>query len=192
MSEVIYTIKSRSLRALLRSGMTVAFALMRLRWWLTRPKTSGASAFCLTPEGQLVLIYSTYERGWNLPGGGIAVDETPEQAVLRELREELGLASFSNVIFAFEMIHWPNFKRDTECVFLLTDVQINGASNLEVERIGRFEPEALPAEISAELRQRLELLARYAVSHPHAVMRRLAARLPLNPAVDRDVARHVH
>lgn len=184
MSDVSYTIKSPLIRRLLRAGMRTAFAMLRIHWRLTQPRTRGASAFCLTPEGRLILVQSTYEPGWNLPGGGIGKDETPDRAVVRELKEELGLISFSNIVFAFEMQHRPNFKLDTESVFVITDARMKGASSIEIERIGCFTPENIPPEISVELRQRLALLAHHGPTHPHGELTMLAERLSLTLATD--------
>ncbi len=42
--------------------------------------------------GQLLFARRVGRRGWQFPQGGIDTDETPEQALYRELYEELGLA----------------------------------------------------------------------------------------------------
>ena len=43
-------------------------------------------------RGQILLVKTWLSRqSWTLPGGGIAGNETPEQAALRELREEAGI-----------------------------------------------------------------------------------------------------
>jgi 8-oxo-dGTP pyrophosphatase MutT (NUDIX family) len=41
--------------------------------------------------GKVVLIRHSGEADWGLPGGGVGRGEPPEDAILRELREEIGL-----------------------------------------------------------------------------------------------------
>lgn len=60
------------------------------------PRTTVACVGALVHDaaGRLLLVQrgSDPHRGrWTLPGGRIEPDETPEQAVVRELREETGL-----------------------------------------------------------------------------------------------------
>lgn len=41
---------------------------------------------------RLLLVKPTYKEAWDLPGGMAEANESPHDAALRELREELGLA----------------------------------------------------------------------------------------------------
>ena len=44
------------------------------------------------PDGRVLLCQLTYKPDWDLPGGVVEVNESPQQAVTREIEEELGLA----------------------------------------------------------------------------------------------------
>lgn len=52
----------------------------------------GVAAVIFDRDGRVLLVRHSYgQRGWELPGGGRQPKESLEQAVLRELREELGV-----------------------------------------------------------------------------------------------------
>ena len=157
MAEIHLTFGSPVLRSVIRLAMSAAFVLMRAQWFITRPRTHGASAFCFTTDGRLLLVWSTYEHGWNLPSGGRRADEPAVETIVRELREEIGLRDYVTITPLTTMEHRPNYKRDAEEIFHLTGVRFTPPRSLEIERIGLFAPEALPPEASAELRQRLAL-----------------------------------
>lgn len=56
------------------------------------PSTTIATAGLLViKENQLLLAYSKKKNAWYLPGGKIDPDETAEQAIVRETKEELSI-----------------------------------------------------------------------------------------------------
>jgi len=57
----------------------------------------GVSAIIQADNGSkyfLILHRNSNRKGWEFPKGGIIEGESPEQAVLRELREETGLPQY--------------------------------------------------------------------------------------------------
>jgi len=53
--------------------------------------TLGARAIVLDNKEQVLLVKHTYREGWHTPGGGVEFNESPWEAIKRELNEEVGL-----------------------------------------------------------------------------------------------------
>jgi 8-oxo-dGTP pyrophosphatase MutT (NUDIX family) len=68
----------------------IAFPIARLWWAIKRAPHEGALVATYVGD-DVLLLRASYRRSWNLPGGGIWSQETPEQAARRELHEETGL-----------------------------------------------------------------------------------------------------
>src|SRR5207302_980697 len=58
---------------------------------LVTPVAFGVAGLALDREGRVLLVRHSYQPGWMLPGGGVGRGEPPVDAVVRELREEVGL-----------------------------------------------------------------------------------------------------
>lgn len=52
----------------------------------------GAAVLFTDPAGRVLLVEPTYKDYWEVPGGAVDADESPYDAAMRELKEELGLS----------------------------------------------------------------------------------------------------
>lgn len=121
--------------ALLRIALTAGHQLLKASWFLRRPRTFGAHAVALTPERKLILVKLRYARGWRLPGGGRDANEDPREAVLRELREEIGMTAHGSVRLAAELEERPGRKHDLAPLLVVEDVRYTPRWSWEVERV---------------------------------------------------------
>lgn len=109
------------------------------------PGQAGVHAVPVTAEGKVVLIRLTYAPGWRVPGGGLKKGEAAEQAMLRELREEIGLLSHG----AIERLDdgWPGATlEDRSAFFVVRDVVYRPRRSLEVDEVREFDPNRLPED----------------------------------------------
>ncbi|WOX11335.1 NUDIX hydrolase [Streptomyces sp. N50] len=68
-------------------------------------------------SGRVLLVNPTYKPGWDLPGGMAEANEPPEQTVVRELHEELGL---DVVVRGLLVVDWvaPHGPWDDQIAFV--------------------------------------------------------------------------
>ncbi|MDO8569686.1 MAG: NUDIX hydrolase [bacterium] len=67
----------------------------------------GVHAFCFYNE-QLVIVYTESKKYWTPPGGGIEPEETYEQAVIREVKEETNMKVLHQELIGYQDIYEPD------------------------------------------------------------------------------------
>lgn len=91
-------------------------------------------ALILTPEREVLLMRIRAPQGgepfWIAPGGGMEPDETQEQALKRELAEELGLLSFEAGPILWRRHHTFNWG----------ERRLSQREQYRVVHVDRFEP----------------------------------------------------
>ena len=147
------------MNALLRFLLTALHGILKLNWFVRRPRTFGAHALAFTPAGKVILVRLRYAPGWRLPGGGRGEDEDPRQAVLRELREEIGMVAHGEVRLATELEDAADYKRDLAALLIVRDVRYQPRRwSWEVEAIHEAPVDDLPADVSPRAARWLEAL----------------------------------
>lgn len=97
----------------------------------------------------MVLVTLSYAKGWRLPGGGRKSDEDPVEAILRELREEIGLTAYTNIEPVCDFEHRPDFRHGQATLFVVRGVQYKPRWSLEVKAVEAFDLSALPTRTAA-------------------------------------------
>jgi len=68
--------------------------------------------------GRVLLVKPTYKERWDIPGGYLEPNETPTQACLREIEEELSLCKQVGVLLA---VDWAPTQTDGDKVLFVFD-----------------------------------------------------------------------
>jgi 8-oxo-dGTP diphosphatase len=112
-------------------------------------------------DGCYLLAHRSEIDWWNLIGGGLEYEETVEQGLVREVREEVGAEI--EIIRLVGVYSKPR-KREIVLTFLcgLAEHSPEPTTSSEVTEVSWFAPNALPINFLPKHRQRLEdaLLAR--------------------------------
>ncbi len=117
-------------------------------------KTVDVVAAIIVKDRQILATqrgYGEFEGGWEFPGGKIEAGETPEEAIVREIREELD-ATIAVDDFLVQVEHdYPTFHLSMKCFLCSLDdsgfqlLEHHAAKWLDMTHIDTVE--WLPADI---------------------------------------------
>jgi 8-oxo-dGTP pyrophosphatase MutT (NUDIX family) len=122
---------------------------------LTTPVALGAHAIVDDADGRVLLVRHSYRSGWHLPGGGVGAGEPPAIAVIRELKEEIGLVSSAEPqLFGLytRKIGWAS---NVIALYRVSGVALAFKPNFEIREILWADPTSPPEGTAAGTRRRL-------------------------------------
>jgi len=145
--------KTKTLRRRLEPVLRRVF---HLYWRFARGMTMGVRGVVLDDAGRVFLVKHSYISGWHLPGGGVEVGESVDEALRRELLEE------GRIVFEAPVLHGVFFnshvsRRDHVAVYVIRRFTQDRMPepNREIVACGFFAPDALPPDTTKGTRRRI-------------------------------------
>jgi 8-oxo-dGTP pyrophosphatase MutT (NUDIX family) len=119
--------------------------------------TLGVRAVVLDADNKVFLVRHSYVTGWYLPGGGVDRDETMEQAMRRELKEEGDIDVTGEAVLHGIFLNRHVSPRDHVAVYVVRQFKLDRlpAPNREIVECGFFDSAALPDGTTPGTRLRL-------------------------------------
>ena len=117
--------------------------------------TVTAGAFVFDDQGRILLLEHEFrpDSRWGVPGGFLNKGEHPEEAMRRELREEVAL-EVDDVQFLF--VRTLARPRQVEIHFACTTKGNPTPSSFEIRKAGWFAPDDLPDDLSRDQRRMIK------------------------------------
>ena len=149
-------------RAFFYVSIALEWLMYVARYWLLRvfgsQKDIAGVRVILIRNGRVVLVRHWFTPGvWTLPGGGIKKGESPREAGVREVFEEIGyrINSFGGQVGIYQ---GRMGRRDSVIVLFTEDFEggMKFIPNLEVMERGLFDIDHLPSTLSPANRRRIE------------------------------------
>jgi 8-oxo-dGTP pyrophosphatase MutT (NUDIX family) len=131
-------------------------------------KRMGAAVLFTDGEGRALLVEPVYKDYWEIPGGCVDADESPYDAAVRELKEELGMSVAPGRLLVVDWVP-PRPGRTEGVMFVYDGGVLDPARTAEIH----LPPEELRSWAwctTAEASQRLsDLLARRVAAGMRAI-----------------------
>jgi len=134
-----------------RAGLS---AYLGLKAWVS-PVAFGVSGLVDDAAGRVLLVRHSYQPGWHLPGGGVEPAEPPAEAVLRELREEVGLIESDPPELIGIFTRRLGWVTNVIALYRVPNARIAFKPNREILEIAWADPRALPDGTVRGARRRL-------------------------------------
>lgn len=119
--------------------------------------TLGVRAIVDDGEGRFLLVRHTYVEGWHLPGGGVEVGQSLQQALATELREEANVILTGRVQLLGVCQNKKVTKRDHVAIYHCPDWEMSAPKkpDNEIAQTGFFAFDELPEGTTQSTRKRL-------------------------------------
>ncbi len=143
------------MKTLIAWGLRLAYRLLRLKWWITRPLSVGVRMILIEHE-RVLLVRHTYQQHWYFPGGAVERGELLLDAAMREAREEAGITFLVEPTLFGVYTSFAESKSDHIATFCCTEFQVGERPDRwEIEDCRFFPLAALPADLSPACARRL-------------------------------------
>lgn len=123
---------------------------------LLAPVAYGACAL-IERDGKVLLVRHSYVAGWLLPGGGVARGESAEQAVIREMKEEIGLERCAPPEFFGLYSRKAGWATNVIVLYRLRDAEFTFKPNFEIREVQFVDPvsppEGTPRAVATRLKE---------------------------------------
>ncbi len=124
-------------------------------------KRMGAGCLFFDEQGRLLLVKPRYKPVWEIPGGVVEHNESPQQCCQREVKEEIGLAREIGPLLVVDYNSQTAAKTESLMFIFeggfLSQMEIDSIQLQSDELIdyGFFTSETLPTEMTLSLRNRV-------------------------------------
>jgi ADP-ribose pyrophosphatase YjhB (NUDIX family) len=135
--------------------LVAADKLRRAYWFVVRPRSVGVLGLVLDEERRILLVEQTYRDGWYLPGGGVRRKEGLDEALRRELREEVGIEPTEAPRLHGVYWNFAESKSDYVAVFVVERWERRPARSMEIARDAFYATGELPEDTSPAARRRI-------------------------------------
>ncbi len=131
--------------------------VFHLYWRFARGMTLGVRGVVLDGESRVFLVKHSYVAGWHLPGGGVEVGESFEEALRRELLEEGRIELQDEPVLHGLFFNSHVSRRDHVAVYVIRHFRQDRLPepNHEIVACGFFDVGALPVETTGGTRCRI-------------------------------------
>ena len=125
------------------------------RWTvrLSHPRFAVTAGAVITDaRGRVLLLKHRFRpgTGWGMPGGFMEIGEQPDEALRRELREEVGLEVEKLKVFTTRAFKRP---KQVEIVFTAQAIGDPDQLSFEIQKAAWFPPQDLPKELPKDQAQ---------------------------------------